>query len=883
MARKWISLGVLLFVVGLGLGSYRVSVRKKESDQHPNTIEGWVAKTRRKCSELSKKEARDHCFRGILREAVAAQGTASAVDVLVALREAKVIDASFDDHQHVHEIGRETAKLKGLTVDAFLSCPTTYNYGCQHGFFEYALSQTSSHREAMTKICEGIGTSRPPKLYSYCYHGAGHGLMMALSYNLEKSLATCDELPTRAAQEGCWQGTLMENSNAAVTDEEKVLAFSPDDPLSPCNKLPSRYQWQCYINHAGYLMKVTNLNVKKAVAICLSAPAGGAVPCIQSIGLMVTNPIWQKSMRGVDTVLDVEKNVALSWEMCQELPTVALRDCVIGAIGNILNFDETDIRRATMFCNLVGDPYKSTCFTQIGASVASQVSTAREALGICQTVPEADGRRDCEKGVQTHWVAAQSTSELSQRDDERLVRDDVFLKKFLAEVGPASTIEKLADVMPAMGLSCHDRAHKAGRFAYELMGAAAFERCSSHCHSGCYHGAAEAFFREKGTANLQESLTKLCPSGKNRFFTHQCVHGVGHGLMAWSGYELSDALESCNLLSDSNAQSSCWTGVFMENIVGGLAVENAAANFSPDRHFTKYLTDDPHYPCNSVGERYRGSCYFLQTSRMLQLFGGDFQKIAASCLEAPEQFRTPCFQSMGRDVGGTSKHNVRLAIEKCTWAPAGIYRRECLSGAVQDTFWDPSGEREAKEFCSLLTDQTEVRRCYEVVAGRAGEVLTDADFSRFCASLADEFQSFCRAPRGVVATPLPRVSPWSTWYQKVKAFLHARLAQFRVAVATLPPAQSAQGTRTIRITDKGYEPRTLTAAKGTRVVFTNQSQEPHWPASNIHPTHRIYPEFDPQRPIKPGESWKFLFTKVGTWHLHDHLFPYLTGTITVVE
>lgn len=83
--------------------------------------------------------------------------------------------------------------------------------------------------------------------------------------------------------------------------------------------------------------------------------------------------------------------------------------------------------------------------------------------------------------------------------------------------------------------------------------------------------------------------------------------------------------------------------------------------------------------------------------------------------------------------------------------------------------------------------------------------------------------------------------------------------------------------------DNGFMPDSMTIKKGERVVFENKGKEAHWPASNIHPTHLIYPEFDPKNPIKPGENWEFIFQKVGIWRFHDHLFPDFTGSVVVTE
>lgn len=830
----------------------------KVSPSPQSNLKVWVATTKERCGKLQEKEALDKCYRSILREAVKKVGTAKTVQILELLRAEKVIDAKFDDHQHVHEIGRETAKLSEMSLKGFLGCPTTYNYGCHHGFFEYTLSQTDSYEEAATKICENT-KGQKPKLYAYCYHGVGHGLMMALAYNLDKSLDICNKLPSETAIQSCWQGTFMENSNLAVDDQTKVRGFSASDPLAPCNKVEERYVWQCYINHAGYLMKVTNLNLAKAVELCLSSPNNGTKPCIQSIGLMTTNPIWQKSIKGVNTINDQKKNVEIAWELCDEMVPEAKEDCVIGAVGNILNFDETNINRVKAFCDVVSVKHKSTCFTEIGKQVVLQVPAAQQAISVCSSISDQDDRSLCENGAKLSSTSTFPKMNITPDEENLLINDNQFLKNALNNFGPSQVIEKLSVIMPQHNLICHDRAHQAGRFSYQIFGPQAFRLCSSQCHSGCYHGAAEAFFKDKGTAKLQQNLSLICQGQPNRFFSHQCIHGVGHGLMAWSNYELFEALSTCDQLDGVEAQTSCHTGVFMENIVGGLSVENAAADFGADRHFTKYLNQDPHYPCNIVEKKYKGSCYFLQTSRMIQLFQADFQKIAQACSNTPIGYQKDCFQSMGRDVGGNSKHNVRLATERCNFAPFGQMRAECLAGAVQDTFWDPTGQGEALEFCSQVKDSSELERCYQTIALRGSEVLKDKALDTFCKKIPVKLQYLCQKEAAIVYT------------------------QSSISTNPAPTSFTTQNQSqiTIKMTDKGLDPKDVKIKKGTRVIFVNKDDDLRWPASNIHPTHSIYPEFDPQKPIKSESSWQFTFDKIGVWRFHDHLISTFTGSITV--
>ena len=91
------------------------------------------------------------------------------------------------------------------------------------------------------------------------------------------------------------------------------------------------------------------------------------------------------------------------------------------------------------------------------------------------------------------------------------------------------------------------------------------------------------------------------------------------------------------------------------------------------------------------------------------------------------------------------------------------------------------------------------------------------------------------------------------------------------------------GEAVIRITDDGFNPQEIRITRGTKVSFVNESEVRRWPASDLHPTHTIYVAFDSQKPIAPGEEWSFVFEKTGKWNMHDHLAPYLVGTIYVTD
>jgi len=89
------------------------------------------------------------------------------------------------------------------------------------------------------------------------------------------------------------------------------------------------------------------------------------------------------------------------------------------------------------------------------------------------------------------------------------------------------------------------------------------------------------------------------------------------------------------------------------------------------------------------------------------------------------------------------------------------------------------------------------------------------------------------------------------------------------------------GGNVVKIEDDGFNPQSLTVNAGDTVEFENKSSDDSWPASNVHPTHQLYPGFDAKKPLLPGDSYSFTFTKTGSWGYHNHLEPDVQGTIVV--
>ena len=88
---------------------------------------------------------------------------------------------------------------------------------------------------------------------------------------------------------------------------------------------------------------------------------------------------------------------------------------------------------------------------------------------------------------------------------------------------------------------------------------------------------------------------------------------------------------------------------------------------------------------------------------------------------------------------------------------------------------------------------------------------------------------------------------------------------------------SSEGNNVV-YTNSGFSPQTLTVGVGTTIVFTNQSDNQMWVASDPHPVHTNHPAFDQ---VGDEDTYSFTFTEIGTYNYHNHLIPSNVGMIIV--
>ena len=309
--------------------------------------------------------------------------------------------------------------------------------------------------------------------------------------------------------------------------------------------------------------------------------------------------------------------------------------------------------------------------------------------------------------------------------------------------------------------ACHRVAHIIGaaslaRFHGNV--ARTFASGWADCWSGYYHGVLERALVTNGGGYDRHSLVKvarrLCADRKvlsDTWLAYQCLHGLGHGLMIATGYDLPLALRVCSGLQTSWDAEACWGGTFMENF------------FSSYGFTSRFVKDDDLvYPCDSafVSKSQKLPCYQLVTSHVLRVVGVDWDKVAQTCSSVETGYRSACFQSYGRDVSGQTQRDPEQITALCAIARQYGGEQDCVTFAAMDITANFTDGKPAAALCDLT--QGGLRdACYRAIGTIEGRFTsTDAARAADCrkvSTVAGDVAA-CTAgatgkqPAGVVAT-----------------------------------------------------------------------------------------------------------------------------------
>ncbi len=344
-------------------------------------------------------------------------------------------------------------------------------------------------------------------------------------------------------------------------------------------------------------------------------------------------------------------------------------------------------------------------------------------------------------------VSSASASEIHSSCEGKAQPGDKFecyeenFTVYMKDNGARKTLEllqQLNDLGGYANTNCHPLSHKVGNIALHQYGSVpnAAPEYIPTCHSGFYHGLVEEYLN--GAPSYEEGVANVCgkAEGKIYFNWFQCTHGLGHGIMQFQDNELPKSLKDCDLVDPGNqAQEICYAGAFMENITTD----------EKTGHPAKYIKkDDPVYPCNAkeIDHKYKRACYFLVSSQILKINGWNIKEASNICATVETEFRFLCFQSLGRDVSGSTLRSTPQVIEMCQYAKDKEDNANCFYGAVRDYINEKGEFASGIELCKLVPSDYK-QRCFDAIYLDMTLYKKGQDFLNICATMPDPYRAQC--------------------------------------------------------------------------------------------------------------------------------------------
>lgn len=334
----------------------------------------------------------------------------------------------------------------------------------------------------------------------------------------------------------------------------------------------------------------------------------------------------------------------------------------------------------------------------------------------------------------------------------------------------AYEVLKIAPMPP--NIDMHLMGHVVGDILYKQQGASGISICTQDFRNACSHSIVVGLLLDKGDGVLPQ-IANICRKapGKSGAYT-MCFHGLGHGVLAYAGYDLPKAIKLCEKTGTKEYRNreaiECIGGGIMEMISGGFHDKELWA-----KQYKKYLsTTDPLSPCtaNFMPKDAKPQCYLYITPYFIKIAGGDlgnpksqdFEKAFKYCeLINPNDSASidACYGGFGKEfVGFASGRDIRRVdnmtnsefSEVINWCDLvhnerGVF--SCVDNALASIYWGGENNRNgAIRFCDIIKKDKLKSECFDSLINAVDYYIQDQEYRKqFCSELPKKEQALCKA------------------------------------------------------------------------------------------------------------------------------------------
>lgn len=316
----------------------------------------------------------------------------------------------------------------------------------------------------------------------------------------------------------------------------------------------------------------------------------------------------------------------------------------------------------------------------------------------------------------------------------------------------------------------HLLGHAVGDILYEQQGIEGIKVCTDDIRNACSHSIVVGYLLDNGEANLPKAVATCneAPGGSGAYL--MCVHGLGHGVLGYTEYDMRKAVRLCEKTGTpeygSQEVGQCIGGVTMEMMAG--VHDRVAWSKQTPNYFNK---NNPLAPCDMgfIPKNSLNYCYVYLTPHLFQTAGADlgspdpkyFGKAMSYCQRLPvgDSNRKTCFGSFGKEyvvlanarnvqsVENMSDDQLGLIYRWCTLGPKEAVT-PCLDSALQSLYWGGENSPEVSlRFCTNIPDGKQSALCmrslFDAVSYyKRGDI---SYFQALCSSVPEKYTESCRA------------------------------------------------------------------------------------------------------------------------------------------
>ncbi len=350
-----------------------------------------------------------------------------------------------------------------------------------------------------------------------------------------------------------------------------------------------------------------------------------------------------------------------------------------------------------------------------------------------------------------------------------------FFEELATSRGAVYAFSVLREATLPTNTDTHLLAHVVGDVLYEEIGVGGIGVCTDEFRNACSHSLVIGVLTDEGDAGLPRiaEMCRAAPGGRGAY--SMCFHGLGHGVFAYTLYDLPAAVRFCSRVGTPSYGNreyiECVGGIVME-LVGGTGGHDPEHFKIAQESFLS--AEDPLTPCSGdfIPPEVKSICYTYLTPRLFTAQGGDlghpgereFTDAFLSCERIPKEEkenRNACFGGIGKElptlvqardirrIDALTQEQLSTVSHWCALGGTEEAEGACSRAVAQSLFWGGENDpRAATAYCGVSDGRDTQAECYqELVRANAFYHGADAAGARVCSLIPRSLKGECERAR----------------------------------------------------------------------------------------------------------------------------------------